>query len=229
MDPVAITNIVLTAGLLFFAGMQWWVTAEAERARIAERQADRESEDRRRDDELHTAFQTVWAEHFRLDSLAGYWEHQDLLSLSALGVLRPGDLLPRDWPTLVHALNRLGRESGFLGGVAITLAHDIEREVASLNALVESFSRKNPALSPAQISEVVRKVRGPEAAGLERRVIAMTQDLAKLMWDAARQSPRADVDRLLDFSDDMESQFGRSAVKDLLERQKDSKILPEAG
>jgi hypothetical protein len=223
----AATNVILTFGLLLFAGMQWWVTYKGERTRRLERAHDEALAAENSERDQDRAFQTVWAEHFRLDGLAVSWERQALVLLSALGVLHPADLLPKDWTTIVEALGLLGRESGFLGGIALTLAHDTEREVATLNAVVNGFTRKYSEQSPGEIAQLVRHHRREEVAELEARIRRMVRDLSNMLWDAARQSPRADVERVLNFKDDMHSEFARRAAAGLQSRQQ-QRLVPNS-
>jgi len=215
----AIANAGLTLGLLVFAGMQWWVTHKAEESRREERFQDKTDERERRDQELDRAFQTVWAEHLRIEALADYWDEHDFVTLSALGVLRASDLLPRNWTTIMEALGVLGRESAFLGAVAVALAHDAEREVAALNAIVGGYTRQYPDKSPDEIANLVRHNRGNDVLILEKNIKKLARDLANMMWDAARQSPRADVPRELKFHDDMYSDYARAAVEALKKRE----------
>ena len=209
----------LTIGLLIFAGVQILVPHLAERRRISERQAD----DERASD---VAFQTAWAEHFRIDGLADEYERLDLLQLAALGVLNPDDVLPRDWSVVMSALARLGPEAGYLGGVALTLGHDTARNIATLNALIKNFQRMYPNEGAERIAELVRNNRKREVDELEKKIRQMTRDLGLLMFDAVRQSPRADVHRIMNFRDDMRSQFGKTAVKAIKEREQKAQ-LPE--
>lgn len=112
---------VLTFGLLVFAGAQVWVTYKGEAYRRRKRLADDAARQEAEAHELDLAYQTLWAEHFRLDALADYWDAADLVQMSLSGVLRSEDVLPRDWTTQTRMLGRLGIEAGYLGGVAINV------------------------------------------------------------------------------------------------------------
>lgn len=225
-DWTAVTNVLLTIGLLLFAGMQWWVTHQAEKSRRLERESDERVRRAAADSTSDTAFQTIWAEHFRLETLATHWGKSDLVLLSALRVLRSDDLLPRDWPTLMRAFGHLSKEAGWLGSVALTLAYDTERDVATLNAIVDSFAKQYPGRSPGELAELVRSNRKADVETLERTTVVKATDLALIMWDAARQSARATVDRTWNFSDDLKSKFASDAVRALKIR---SEATPEAG
>lgn len=224
----AITNVLITVGLLAFAGMQWWVTNQAEQATLRERAAAELVRTEKNAADADLAFHTVWAEHFRLEALADYWEENDLVLLAALDVLKPEELLPSNWSALVAALARIGPEAAFLGGVAITACHDIGREVATLNGIVSSFVKQYPQLSPPEIVSMVRKNRGDDVKPIEQKVTSRAKDLAALMWDAARQSERADLTRSLYFKEDLVSKFARDASNALKRREEAGKALNAA-
>jgi hypothetical protein len=218
----------LTAGLAFFALAQVVVQVRSERQRQRERCEDKT----RADDE---AMQLAWAEYFRIDRLAVEWEKADIVSMAALGVLRASDVLPRDWTTMMGALAHLSIESGYLGGVALTLGHDTERLVATLNSLVEAERAKDNAAfrlrneyGNASMTYVAKSLRSsqPDAVKeLEKHIKGNVRDLANLLWDAVRQSPRTDIIRQLDFHDDMVSSFGKGAVREIKAREQKAQVL----
>jgi hypothetical protein len=217
-DGTSWVNLFLTFGLLIFAGMQWWVTHQSESTRRLERQndvADRKASAERAAD---SAFQIVWAEHFRIQSLADRWASEDLVQLAALGVLKGDALLPRDWSTIVRSLATISLEAGYLGGIALTLAHDSEVKVAELNAVIRSFELQYPAAPPMKIAEIVRVNASQLTDPLVTAIRRTSRDLALLLWDAARQTPRAELLRELRFSDDMHSDFGKYMVAQLESR-----------
>jgi hypothetical protein len=223
----AASNVMLTLGLLVFAALQWKVTEKqaelqekAEATRIGERAADQAARDAEEDRALDRDFQIAWAEHFRLEGVANMYEKEDLLELSSLNVLDSSDLLPQDWSFVLASLGRLGVEAGFLGGVAVSLAHDAERQVALLNAVVNGFRIQYPNKGPGELAAMVRQNRGGEVKKLEERIRLLTRDLANLFWDAVSHSSRATVVRTLNFSDNMYSKLGKSAAKALQERQR---------
>lgn len=202
----------LTVGLLLFAGAQVWVQARTEYQRRRERQLDA-------DEGVDRAFQYVWAEHFRLEGLADELERRDLIELALLGVLRSEDALARDWSSLTEAMACLGREAGFLGGMASGLSHDVGRSIAILVSSVQSFASTLPeGLPPAQRVVALRQRYGEDLAPWEDAVRNGVRELAKLVWDAANQYPRAAVARRLKFSDDLSSEFARAAVRGLQKR-----------
>jgi len=203
----------LTVGLVLFAGAQVFAQGRTEDQRKRERKTDRE-----RADDL--AFQLAWAEQFRIDGLADEWDREDLVSLSSMGVLDPADVLPRDWTAVISALVSLSVESGYLGGVAITLAHDTARRIAMLNSLVADVIRKYP--EDTSLVDMAATVRGhhPETiASLETQIRTTTRDLSRLLFDSLRQSPRADLFRQMNFRDDMRSMFGQRAVLAIKQRE----------
>jgi hypothetical protein len=194
----------LTVGLVLFAGVTAFVAARAEEVRRRERKLDDERESDR-------AFQVVWLEHFRLNALSNIWGGNDLIGWSALGTLTPGQLLPRNWETTVTALNRLSLEAGYLGGVALTLAHDTETEIATLNAVVADWKRNCSDLTTGPLVELIRE-NATEVVKLESKIKNHVSELALLIWDAARHNPRIDLIRNFNFRDDMESELGKQAA-----------------
>ena len=210
MDDVA----WLTVGLMIFAGAQVWVQWRSELARRTERRlAEDEATDR--------AFHFAWAEHFRLDSLAKRLETSDLVELTILGVLKPEDVLPGDAAKLTEALSAMGREAGFLGGVAGTLAHDTARQIAIYTGSVRSFAAELPEssvqLDSARI-DWVHRVHDADIAEWAVSIRKSVRELSDLLWDAASHSPRASVERRLVFSDNMTSRVGKDAVAALSAR-----------
>jgi hypothetical protein len=206
----------LTIGLVIFAGAQIFVQVRTEQGRLRERQEDEE-----RAEDL--AFQLAWAEHFRIDGLADEWERADLVQLSCLGILNPADVLPRDWTTVMSALAHLSVESGYLGGVALTLAHDTARKIGALNSVVRDVIKKYPAdSSTVTMAETVHAHHPEMLADLQKQIRATSRDLSRLMFDAVAQSRRAKIHRVMDFSDDMRSSFGKRAVQAIKEREQES-------
>jgi hypothetical protein len=214
-DSTSSVNLFLTFGLLVFAGMQWWVTRQSESARQLERQNDVADRKASADRAADLAFQIVWAEHFRIQSLAERWASEDLVQLAALGVLKGDALLPRDWSTIVRSLATISQEAGYLGGIALTLAHDSEVKVAELVAVIRSCEVQYPAAPPVKIAQIVRDNASQLTDPLVTAIRHTSRDLAWLLWDAARQTPRAELLRELRFSDNMHSEFGRHMVAQL--------------
>jgi hypothetical protein len=202
----------LTIGLVMFAGAQLWLQERAERARIRERSADNnEAADR--------AFHYAWAEHFRLVGLARYLEQSDLIEMAYLGVLQSSDVLPRDWTRLTEALAGLSREAGFLGGVAVALCYDVQRAVSILTNSVQALAREAPAgMREAEKVRWLREQFGPDLEPWEVSVRKQVSELASLMWDAAKHNPRIAVERQLEFSDDLSSDFAKAAVRRIAKR-----------
>lgn len=205
---------LLTAALVVFAGVQVWLQHRIE----ITRKADREAEQDRAADII---WQIGWAEHFRLERLSNAWAQEDLVHESALGVLQAEDVLPRDWATLVRALAELGIEAGHLGALAMTLSHDLARDVAKLNALVNA-ARATLALGadPTVVAARARAIHGDELRPLIAGIRKSVRELSLLIWDALQHSPRASVVRELEFRDDMESEMGRASAKEIGSRGK---------
>jgi hypothetical protein len=228
VDLGAILNLIepmewLTIGLVLFAGAQVWLQHRSEVQRRRERAADRH-------EAIDRAFHLVWAEHFRLEGLANDLQRRDLIEMAYLGVLDPRDVLPRDWGRLTEALAALSREAGFLGGVAVALCHDVERAMAILLTSVRAFAREAPpAGSETEKIRWLREHFGENISPWESAVRKGVTELSLLMWDAARHNPRIALERKLDFSDDLSSDFAKAAVKALVKRSSGAPVEPSFG
>ena len=197
---------ILTIGLVIFAGVQVWVQYRSERDRQDERQADL-------DEHIDRAFHLVWAEHFRLDGLSEHLAKADLIELALIGVLRANDVLPRDWTTVTASLAALSREAGFLGGVAVTTGHDLERQIGTYVASVNSFAHEAPSgITDGEKVQWIRNNRGSILVPWEDSIRRSVDQLAKLFWDAAAHNPRIAVERALNFSDDLSSDFAKNQL-----------------
>jgi hypothetical protein len=202
----------LTIGLVIFAGIQVGLQARVERQRKAERRADQ-------DEALDRAFQYVWAEHFRLEGLADELDRRDLIEMAFLGILRPEEVLPGDWGKLTEAMATLSREAGFLGGMAVGLCHDVERSIRILVTSIDSFETHGPTeVSALERVQWLRHQYGKDVAPWEAAVRKGVRELSTLLWDVARHNPRVSVDRRLEFSDDLKSEFAKAAVRGLVRR-----------
>ncbi len=202
----------LTVGLLVFAGVQVWLQYRAESQRRRERRLDAE-------EAIDRAFQSAWAEHFRMSGLAQHLERADLVEMAYLGTLQPNDVLPADWTHLTNSLSALGREAGFLGGVAAALCYDVQRAVGTLVMSVKAFARHAPTeLSEPEKVRWLRERFGDDLKPWEDNVRKQVSELADVLWDAAKHSPRADLERQLNFADHLDSVFARAAVQDVAKR-----------
>ena len=211
MDDITL----LTVGLVFFAAVQVIVQVRQESTRKAERAADR-------DETIDRAFHLAWAEHFRLDALADQFKKRDLVELTILGVLRPEDVLPKDWTALTEALSVLGREAGYLGGVASTLAHDLARTIAIYIGSVNAFAKGAPTLTDAERVEWIHTHYGADLTAWEASIRSVARQLSLLLWDACIQHPRAALVRQLNFADGLQSDFGKQAVAALVKRSQET-------
>jgi len=203
---------LLTIGLLVFAGVQVWLQYRSEQRRQSERQADR-------DEAIDRAFHLVWAEHFRLEGLSDHLSKADLIELALLDVLRANDVLPRDWGKVTESLAALSREAGFLGGVAVTSGHDLERHIAIYIGSVKTFAREAPPeLTRAERIQWIRRNRGAALEPWEKSIRREVDQLAKLFWDVAAHNPRIALERRLDFSDHLSSDLAKAAVSAIAKR-----------
>ena len=208
---------LLTVGLMVFAGTQIWVQWRNELQRRAEREADR-------DEYTERAFQLAWSEHFRLEALAEHLRRADLIELAILGVLKPEDVLPRDWTAVAQSLGSLSREAGYLGGVALAMGHDIERQIGIFVDSARAFAREAPMAGDSERVAWVRAEHGEDLEPWEKSVRELVTQLGLLYWDAASHNPRIAVEQRLDFSDDMKSSFGKAAVASVVRRSLEQEL-----
>lgn len=210
----------LTIGLVVFAGAQLWVQQRSEVLRQKQIEADRA-------EEIDQAFHFAWAEHFRLEGLADRLERGDLIEMTYLGMIEPADVLPEDHGNLMRALSCMGREAGFLGGVAVSLAYDVRHAMAILIESTKAFARRCPAdLSEPEKVKWIRENYGKDLAPWEEAVRELVTELSRLMWDAASHNPRASLVRSLEFHDDLTSDFGKVAVESFV-RRAEAGLYPE--
>jgi hypothetical protein len=207
LDPMNL----LTFGLLVFAGVQVWLQHRVEQQRRLERKAERDAE-------IVRAFQLAWSEHFRLDGLARSCAKYDLIEMALLGVLRPGDVLPRDWGRVIESLTSLSPEAGYLGAVALSYGHEVERAIATYVASVAAFAEAPGKVPLGEKIEWIRKHRDEALAPWEKTIREHTKQLALILSDAAAHNPQARDRKTFVFHDDMESEFARIATEALRSR-----------
>ncbi len=222
----------LTAGLLFTAAsqaaFQWWGSKIAEQAADAEadrRLKERNAADvlRRRaaDDDRDWVFFEVWAESFRVESLADQWAEQDLVELSVLRLLSPDTVRPADSNAFLRSAIRIGHEASLLAGVAVTFANDVAQQVAMFNEAVADVESRATRQRDLPGADRLRMVRLEPNQELDKRVAQLrrgVRELALLLNDVAMQSSRAGMNRTLNFSDNLRSQIGRGAVDAVVTR-----------
>lgn len=113
-------NIGLTAGLLAFAFMQWWVSHAAEKQRRREREADEARE-------LETAYAVLRATAFETWAKLHELEGIDLARISREGLLKPADFLPVAPITVVQSAAKLGPLPSQLTQTGLNLLRDARR------------------------------------------------------------------------------------------------------
>jgi hypothetical protein len=119
-------NIGLTAGLLTFAFMQWWVSHAAEKQRRREREADEARE-------LETAYAVLRATAFETWAKLHELEGIDLARISREGLLKPADFLPVAPITVVQSAAKLGPLPSQLTQTGLNLLRDAAVAVEVLN------------------------------------------------------------------------------------------------
>jgi hypothetical protein len=129
-SAIAVATVVLT----FFAGVQIW-------------QVRKESRERQR-----AAYASLYAEYFHLSALSDSWANEDLLELARNDALRPEDMLPRDWGTMIRLLGEVGSATGALGGMAYDAVAEAATRVRMLIHLVNNYP-PNPADAAGRVFE----------------------------------------------------------------------------
>lgn len=208
----------LTIGLVLFAGAQVWIQHRAERNRRAESERDEQNRLSAEQRALDRTYQALWAEHFRLESLASQWDEADVLELAVLGVLGTDTVIPSNRSAVAGDFAILGPEAGYLGGVALTFANDLARQIALLVGLVASYRREYPEKGDADLVALIRHNRSDEVATLEASLRKGVRELSLQYWDAISHSASAKIQRKLDFRDQLRSELAQQAVTALAKR-----------
>jgi hypothetical protein len=120
------------------------------------------------------AYASLYAEYLRLSALSDAWQDEDFLELSYSHALRPDDLLPPDWGTLIRLLGEVGSGTAALGGMAYEMITEGARRIRLINDLTER-------LQPNQAEADVRT--------LERQVKNGIKQAAETFEDAMRSAP----------------------------------------
>jgi hypothetical protein len=128
-----------TIVLAFFAAVQIW-------------QARRESKERQR-----AAYASLYAEYFHLSSLSDSWADEDLVALARNDALRPEDMLPRDWGTLIRLLGEVGSETGALGGMAYDAVAETATRARTLIYLVKTFPSDTVEMKAREYEKQIKK------------------------------------------------------------------------
>jgi hypothetical protein len=141
--------------LAFFAGVQIW-------------QVLKQSRDRQR-----AAFASLYAEFLHLSSLSAEWADEDLIELAQSDALRPEDMLPRDWGTLIRLLGEVGSATGALGAMAYQTVAQASKRTRVLVHLVRNLH-----------------VTGEAARRLESQIKEGIAEATSVFEDAMRSAPR---------------------------------------
>ena len=145
---------VATGVLTFFAGVQIW-------------QVRKESKERQ-----SAAFASLYAEYLHLSSLSADWAEEDLVELALSDALRPEDMLPRDWGTLIRLLGEVGSATGALGAMAYLTVAQAAKRTRILVHLVKSLH-----------------VTGEAARSLETQIKTGIAEAVRVFEDAMRSAP----------------------------------------
>jgi hypothetical protein len=143
-----------TGVLTFFAGVQIW-------------QVRKETKDRQR-----AAFASLYAEYLHLSSLSAEWAGEDLIELAMSDALRPEDMLPRDWGTLIRLLGEVGSATGALGAMAYQTVAEASKRARVLVHMVMNLHAT-----------------GDAARELESQIKRGIAEAAEVFEDAMRSAP----------------------------------------
>jgi hypothetical protein len=215
MDP----NVLLTIGLLIFSGVQLWIMHQTEERAKKERALDARTLADQQLLEHDVAYQTVYAEHFRLWSLASQLEKASLAEMSVLGLLRPEHVEPRNPSNIAQKLASLSAEAGHLGVLAVSLASDTALAIASFNARLEKLMGELPGDFPERVA-AVQKIHARYIEERQAIIRSGVREIANILWDALSHTEPAKRERVLNFSDTMLSQMGQNAARELADRAK---------
>ena len=193
---------LLTLGLLVFAAAQVTVMVRSERVRASEMKA---SQGRQGQMDAHF----VLAEQRRIDALAVRWRQSDLILDSVRGVLESGDALPHDWAPLMHALVRLGPESGLLGARAVSEGSYVPHFAALIRDAVAAATVTNGTRDPVTMAALVRQQQ-PAAVEAEKALQDALEELSLGLSDALSVSPYGNVKSTLKFPSGLRSKIGRA-------------------
>ena len=127
---IGITQGITAIGLLVFAGMQWWLTRNAEKSRLSERRLDKQQS-------LDSSYGVVWAEYNRILRLSERFGSADVVLAVHTGILNPADVLPRDWAQSTVTLGQLGLVSAELGAVAYSPLHEVATRIRRMQTGLE--------------------------------------------------------------------------------------------
>lgn len=95
----------------------------------------------------------------------------------------------------------------------------VQRSLGILVKSVQAFAREAPpGMSDAEKVAWIRSTYGSDLEPWEHSTRHLVEELANLAWDAIRHSPCAEVERELNFSDNLTSILSRAAVKSIVER-----------
>ena len=203
----------LTFWLVVFAFAQYLITRQAETSRARARAADDARVAQQVDKAMDAAFQMAYAEHFRFWALSQRMLEADLVELSAFRALHPESVTPKDATRFVESLTHLSLEAGYLAATAYAMAHDVAREITMLNSHVDDCRALRHS-SARELSENARRDR-PVVVTLEANIKRWSRQLSLLTLDAARHSPRLDMQRRVHFRPDCESDIGRGIYTEL--------------
>ena len=200
---IGIAEAATAFGLLVFAGVQLWLTKNAEASRQRERALDKQ-------DQVEAAYGVVWAEYNRIDALNRRFSSHDVLLAINTGGLTPEDVLPRDWGQSTVSLGQLGLVAAQFGAVAYTVLHD----AAAFIRATQNFLRYKAGSGTLELAELVTTETEMLRKG-EVKIRARLAEGANLLLDALEHAPNANAPRKRQYNAELHSQHARRFVCEL--------------
>jgi hypothetical protein len=206
----AVANIVLTVGLLTFAGLQWAVTprqlklqhqAEVHDTDIEQRALERQKrEDGARED---AAIATIRAEFYRLYEEYRVLELQGASAMLVAGAIDGPEFGFSDPAYAMSQFAVLGFLSARLGASGISTLNDVVRAIQRLNEMVRLVAGERPRGTSFMYNQVKTNIPDLEAQ-LDRVRVQMRHGLLTVD-DAIHCSPRASVKHTLNWPKELRS------------------------
>jgi hypothetical protein len=203
---VPIAEVLSSVVIAAFAVLQWRLSDKAERARLAERRADKLAKE-------DGAFATVRAEWFRIWTVSKQWAATDLADPALVASLSPDDILPRDWASLTQQLGQLGLEAAFLGSFALAMAYDAGKQARALFMEVEAYNRQRPD-DPAAATEFDEQ-HVPRLKKAAAELQETATEAADLLQDAMEHAPPAKVVRFPTFNKRLISKTAKAIAAEI--------------
>ncbi len=181
----------------------------------SKRRIEREEDRRERED---VAYATVHAEYFRIWTVSEYWRRSDLTDPGTVATMSPDDILPRDWASLTHNLAQLGYLPADIGGFALALAHDANRQARALFQEVMAYQQMRP--NDARGAREYDEKHKPRLKEAETTLKKSASDAANTLEDALAHAAPAKRVRYPVWNDVLHSDYTRKMKAEIEAKQK---------